>query len=265
MGYQAYSLFCAVAMLGSGQSPLQSSYVCQPSFEHDERLRYPVQPYMPQPGDFMLLTSGQWWNEPVHRLAGGGIIHHSGIVFMRPDGTLALLEAFPFDKGVVRTLGAMDQLRKYSEDSRVWVRQRRVPLTEEQSQRLTEYAMAQNGVPFAWFRIFLQGTPLRSRGHFRTEFLGKPVGNRQGFFCSELVTEACVAAGLLDRQTARPSATYPADLFLERSSNPWLAKHLNLNEDWLPPARWVQTAVGEVANGRNAPSRTEVRRVSVGK
>lgn len=45
-------------------------------------------------------------------------------------------------------------------------------------------------------------------------FIGKPHGDsRLSYFCSELVCESCVAAGLLNPETTRPSATYPHDLF----------------------------------------------------
>src|SRR5207248_2542138 len=83
-------------------------------------------------------------------------------------------------------------------------------------------------------------TPFRSRGPVRTYFMGKPKGgDRKSYFCSELVCEACVAAGLLDPQRTRPSATYPRDLFFGRSYNPFIDKHLDVNECWRPPARWL--------------------------
>jgi hypothetical protein len=85
-----------------------------------------------------------------------------------------------------------------------------------------------------------QLTVFRSRGPIRTEFVGKPHGlDRNSFFCSELVTEACVYAGLMDAETARPSATYPRDLYMDASLNPYLNKHLKLAPCWDPPARWT--------------------------
>jgi len=52
-----------------------------------------------------------------------------------------------------------------------------------------------------------------------------------------LVTESCVAAGLMHATTARPAATYPRDLFFGHSLNLYLDEHLCLDE-WDPPARW---------------------------
>ena len=48
-----------------------------------------------------------------------------------------------------------------------------------------------------------------------------------------------VAAGLLDPERTRPSATYPCDLFFGRSYNPFIDKHLDVNAGWHPPARWT--------------------------
>jgi hypothetical protein len=49
--------------------------------------------------------------------------------------------------------------------------------------------------------------------------------------------EACVAAGLVDNNRARPAATYPRDLFFGRSM--FLDATLEINDGWPgPPARW---------------------------
>jgi hypothetical protein len=112
-------------------------------------------------------------------------------------------------------------------------------LTLEQSACLTEFALRQDGKWFALGRLGVQLTPFRTRGPLRTYFMGKPHGERFSYFCSELVTEACVAGGLIPAETARPSATYPHDLFFEHSLNPYLRHHFSLADDWDPPARWV--------------------------
>jgi hypothetical protein len=74
--------------------------------------------------------------------------------------------------------------------------------------------------------------------------VGKPRGwDRRSYFCSELVLEACVAAGLLDPAWVRPSATYPRDLFYDSSPNPFINRHLPLEPCWYPPARWTDGPV----------------------
>ena len=65
---------------------------------------------------------------------------------------------------------------------------------------------------------------------------------RDRYFCSELVMECCCAAGLHDPATARPICTYPRELFLGTSRNWYLNQHLDLQEGWCPPARWLEFA-----------------------
>ena len=51
--------------------------------------------------------------------------------------------------------------------------------------------------------------------------------------------EALVWAGALDKETTQPSATYPRDIFFDRSPNPYINKHPNLSDCWYPPARFT--------------------------
>ena len=217
-----------------------ASFLYQPAFCIDEVLRYPLEPYVPQPGDIMLrLDHSKFWRT-THWMALAFDPNGSAIVFQRPDGSMAILEAGPCDTHWVRTLDLLPHLREYTDIGRVWIRRRKVPLTPEQSCRLTEFALAQDGKRFAILRLGVQLTPFRSRGPFRTYFVGGPHGgNRCSYFCSELVSEACVAAGLLDPARMRPAATYPHDLFYGRSFNLFLNTHLDINDFWYPPARWT--------------------------
>jgi hypothetical protein len=223
---------CAAAVAGS--------FLYQPAYcTADVRLA-PARPYLPQPGDIFLASDRGLIARACHWLVGAAGVHHSGIVCARPDGSLAILEAGPFNTLRVRTLDVLPHLRGHEErGEKVWVRQRRVPLTPEQSARLTAWALAQDGKRFAVVRLGAQLTPLRSRGPLRTYLVGGPHGERRNYFCSELVMESCVAAGLVDPAGARPAATYPRDLFMDRSHNPFLNRHLDLSPCWFPPARWA--------------------------
>ena len=236
------SSFLAVASLHGAVAPAEpwGSYLYQPAFCIDEVLRYPAEPYLPQPGDILLRLDHSTFWRVTHYMALAFDPNGSGIVFARPDGSLAILEAGPNDCMWVRTLDVLPHLKEYADIGRVWIRRRRVPLTPEQSCRLTEFALAQDGKRFALMRLGVQLTPFRSRGPLRTYFMGCPHGgDRRSYFCSELVSEACVAAGLLDPKRTRPSATYPRDLFYGCSLNLFLNRHLDINEGWLPPARWT--------------------------
>jgi hypothetical protein len=237
------SVLCSLLSLACFPDPPPGaggeSWLYQPAFCIDEVLRGPPVPYLPQPGDIMLRLDHSVFWRVTHYMAFAFDPNGSGIVFARPDGSMAILEAGPCDTLWVRTLDLNSHLKEYTDIGRVWIRKRKVPLTPEQSARLTEFALAKDGKRFALHRLGLQLTPFRTRGPIRTCFMGKPHGDRWSYFCSELVCEACVAAGILDPETTRPSATYPHDLFYGRSWNLFIDKHLEVNQYWDPPARWV--------------------------
>jgi hypothetical protein len=235
------AVLTAVGLSGVSEGlPVCASYLYQPAFCIDDVLRCPAEAYVPQPGDIMLhMDNSKFWRV-THYMALAFDPNGSGIVFARPEGSLAILEAGPNDTMWVRTLDLLPHLQEYVDHGhRVWIRKRRVPLTPEQSCRLTEFALAQDGKYFALQRLGVQLTPFRTRGPVRTYFMGRPNPNRISYFCSELVSEACVAAGLLDPERTRPSATYPHDLFYGRSLNLFINRHLDVNACWYPPALWT--------------------------
>jgi hypothetical protein len=232
----------AVAALSVAAAP--GSYLYQPAYVIDHYLRLPAAPYTPQPGDLVFAITESKVMRLGHHLAGAADPHHSGVVFARPGGGLAVLEAGPFNTTYVTGWDVMEHLLAYEKCERVWVRRRKCPLAAEQSRRLTAFSCPQVGKRFATLRVAGQLTPFRSRGPCRTEHCGKVRGDREAWFCAELVVEALVAAGLLDAETARPAATYPRDLFFDRSPNPWLDQHLNLSGGWHPPAQWTSVPYG---------------------
>jgi hypothetical protein len=251
------ALFCLVLGAGSlapaGEPACaEVAYVYQPSFCMDYELREPAVPYVPQAGDIFLCTGREMWAKLGHRAAGTGAPQHSGIVFIRPDGRPGLLEGGPNNSLHCHMMELLPQLQGYAEHERVWIRRRRVPLTAEQSAALTEFAVSVEGKRFALWRMFAQVTVLRCRGDKRLEYVGAPHGDRVSYFCSELVSEACVAAGLFDPVTSRPCATYPRDLFFGRSDNAYLDKHLDLSA-WDPPARWTLCPGTEAKDIRRFP------------
>jgi hypothetical protein len=225
---------------GPGDGPA-CSFLYQPAFCTDVELHLPAEPYVPQPGDIFLATDYRRLLQFGHRLAGAKDLHRSGIVIALPDGSMALAEAGPVDKTDICITELLSQLRCYADKEKVWIRRRRVPLTPEQSAQLTDFAIRQCGKRFALWRMLAQCCPLRTRGPLRTYAIGGPHGDRCSYFCSEFVTEACVAAGILDPTHCRPSATYPCDLFYAESCNWFLKRHFSpdINEGWCPPARWT--------------------------
>jgi hypothetical protein len=234
------TILAAACVFGAGDpAELPPSYLYEPAYHLDRKLRGEAQAYLPQPGDIMVYTDNNIFWEITHDLAGAFQPHGSGIVVQRPDGGLGILEAGPNDTMYVRVLDMLPHLREYEGRGPVWIRKRRTPLTAEESARLTEWALRQDGKGFALIRLGGQLTLLRSRGPIRTYFVGKPQGDRDSYFCSELVVESAVYTGLIDAKTARPAATYPHELFYDWSFNLYLNTHFTLAEGWEPPARWV--------------------------
>jgi hypothetical protein len=232
-----------LALPGRGKPAPAESYLWQPAYVLDHELRGPPRAYIPQPGDIVLAADTSRFWKLMHNLAGTGDPTHSMIVFAFPDGSPGILEAGPHDTLKVRTLEALPHMLTYEMEGRVWVRRRAVPLTPEQSARLTEFALAADCRKFALARLAGQLTPLRTRGPIRTHWTGKPRGlSQDNYFCSELVVEACVYAGLIDPTIARPSATYPRDIFMDHSPNNYLRRHFKLAPCWDPPARWTSSA-----------------------
>ena len=217
------------------------SYLYQPAFAEDEIIRLPARPYTLQPGDIAFSADGSKFWKVMHNLAGTSHPTHSMIVFAMPDGRPAILEGGPHDTLKCRVLEAVPHLATYEAEGRVWVRARKCPLTPMQSARLTEFCLMLDGRDFSIRRLAVQLTPLRTRGPVRTRFVGRPKGpGREAYYCSELICEACVYAGLMDPDTTRPSATYPRDMFFGASPNPFLNRHLKaLNCAWDAPARWT--------------------------
>ena len=249
MGSLFCSFLCAGCLMG-GADESSGSFLYEPSYCMDEALRGAAEPYVPQPGDIVLSTDRLLFWKITFALALTGHPHHSGIVFRRPDGTLAVLEAGPHDGFWIEMMDCQPHLCSYEPEGPVWIRRRKTPLTQAQSAALTDFALRQEGKRFALVRLGGQMTLLRSRGPLRTRWLGGSHPDRRTYFCCELLMEACLAAGLLDPRSTRPAATYPRDVFFDRSLNPYLNKHLDMSCGWHPPQRWVSKPCRGAEPGR---------------
>lgn len=239
-------LLCGLLACGQKGNTYEAGYLCEPAYIMDDQIRGPLKRYVPQPGDIYLSTDRSLIINAGHRLAFSGQPNHSGIVIARADGKPGILEGGPFNGLKVEVVDLHYDLSHHEERTeKCWIRTRKTPLTKEQSDVLTKWANEQNGKPFAAGRMLLQMTPFRNRGPLRTYIMGTPNGARDSYFCSELVLETCVHLGLLSAETTRPSATYPEDLFYDKSKNYYLNSHFTLADGWHPPARWVGQPVVE--------------------
>jgi hypothetical protein len=192
----------------------------------DGKVHKVLEPYHPQPGDIVLFSCYNPFANLVFYLGNSGGVTHAGMVVLRPNGTLALLETNGKDYPVMLS-DIPARFRSYN--GRVWVRRLRTPLCPEQSTRLTEFACAQENKPYAVGDLLapLFRCPVRKRGCACTspEELDPP-----GWVCSSLTVAAGIVAGLLDPCVARPRTTDPEDL---KKDHP-----LDLSPCWEKPIRY---------------------------
>jgi hypothetical protein len=218
-------------------------YLYDPSYVCDYELRGDARPYCPKPGDVFLATDSRAFWYYGYKLVGSGQPHHSGTIFRRSNGQLAVLEAGPHDTRWIRTTDIQEHLVGYQNQpgGRVWIRQKKEPLTACQCAKLTEYAEMEDGKHFAGPRMFWQLTHIRTKNPVLLNFLGKPHGpDKIRYYCCELGLEGLVYSGIIDAETTRPLATWPKELFDDASKNRYLNEHPPLKCGWEPPARWVE-------------------------
>jgi hypothetical protein len=185
-------------------------------------------PYCPQEGDIILFTSKAGVVEQIGwEITGASHPHHSGLVVRRTDGSLAILESGGGGDmtATVRSIKwrLMNQTN-HNEMPLMWVRRLRVPLSTEESCRLTEYAESQVGVPFcSMFRFKFLLLPNRPVPMTR-------VGQRD-WFCSEMVLQALKAAGIFS-EDFNPGQFVPRDFFYDING-------VDLSPRWAPPGQWT--------------------------
>jgi hypothetical protein len=216
--------------------------------------RYPAMRYDPQPGDVILMSDANLFWKALYALALTGAPGHIGLVVRLPDGRLGIQEA-GFNESLWTMAVPLDyRLNHYP--GKVWVRRIKMPLTPWQDARLTEFVALTEQTPYNLRLAKLQFTPLSPRGPLRTALFARPRGPERPLFCSQAVLEALVYAGAIDARTARPAATYPRDLFFDRSLNPYINRHPPLAWGWDPPALWTPI-VGVAMKGKERPQLDE--------
>ena len=213
----------------------------RPSLHYD--VRGPLTDYRPAPGDVVISASNKLRTQVFYRLSLVGIPSHVGIVVRMPDGKLGVFESGGGGEHHTRTT-PLDGRFARTTDKAIWIRKPKVAPTAEQERRLNEFAALNEGKGFTRRRAIelVPAIPTGPRGPIRTFFLGKPVGFRDEYFCTENVLEALVYSGLIDAETARPTATSPRDLQLDRGTNLYIRLHPPLACGWYPPALWVGCA-----------------------
>jgi hypothetical protein len=187
----------------------QAGYFYQPFRDANDTWQVRLVRYQPLPGDLLLFDDHNKTITFLYELVGSGAPLHSAMIIERPDHTPAILEAGPNFIPRVYILEPLLRMKAYP--GTVMIRRPRQPLTTEQSEHLTCFAMAQEGKDYALARLFLQGTPFRCRVGLRKTCFAHTCMDRNRWTCSELTAAAAVAAGLLDRRRFPANAMYPRD------------------------------------------------------
>ncbi|HZU36869.1 MAG TPA: hypothetical protein VFA18_13200 [Gemmataceae bacterium] len=191
--------------------------------------------YVPQPGDLVLFDDHSKTWLFLYHMAGTDMPDHSGFVVALPDGRPAILESAPDDGKLlglyVELLDALPRLDQFQ--GTIYIRRVRHPLTPEQSARVTQWALQQQGKRYALFRMLLQGTPFRCRSGLRAKLFARTKLDRSSYFCSEIVVAAGTVAGLFDPRVHQANRIYPRDLLYD--------DHYDLSATWYPAGVWHPT------------------------
>lgn len=167
-------------------------------------------PYVPREGDVLLFDDmSEWWTF-LYKIAETAPPFHAGIVIKKPDGQLAVLESGPDDTLHVYILDIHPRLTEFS--GSIQVRQAKRELTKEESERLTNFAVAQEGKRYAMWRLLLQGTYVRHRGGLKEKYLATTYFDRKRWLCAEIVVTAATMVGLMDPNEVKATTTYPLDM-----------------------------------------------------
>jgi hypothetical protein len=225
-------------------------YLYAPAADVQLAPRLPATAYVPMAGDVLVMSDTTRLWTLLYRLALTGRPGHGGVVVTMPDGRLGCLEA-GYDGTLWTRLTPLDY-KLHHFPGTIWVRERLCPLTPDQDARLTAFAVAAADKPYAVGKFVLMATQLTPRGPFRTAHFGRPARKEERYTCAELILESLLTAGLIDKRTVRPAASYPQDLFYDRSRNPYIDRHPPLAGGWAPPAQWTPV-VGWSVRGKFVP------------
>lgn len=167
-------------------------------------------PYVPREGDLLLFDDmSPFWTR-LYKIAGTAPPFHAGIVMKKPDGQLAVLESGPDDTLHVFILDVQPRLLEFV--GSIQVRQAKRELTKEESEKLTNFSMAQEGKRYAMWRLLLQGTHFRHRGGVKEKIFATTYMDRHRWLCAEIVVTAATIVGLMDPQYVKGTVTYPLDM-----------------------------------------------------
>jgi hypothetical protein len=208
------------------------------------RCRLVPEPYYPMPGDILLYDDLSVFLHYAFKIVRSDRPIHTAIVVERLDGTPAILEVGPNSRPQAFTKTyIVDVFRRLeSYPGVVMIRRPKVPLTREQSEALTQFALAQEGKEFAVGRLALQGTPFNCRYGLRHKFFAHTYFDRDRWICSENTVAAATIAGLLNPEEHPANSMYPRDLTYDEK--------YDLSAVYYAPVLWVADHNVEIDENR---------------
>lgn len=244
-------LWTALFVLGCAnhalaQAPLRAGHLLRHDRDAEGIVRQSSEPYEPREGDIVFFNDHSVKWGLLYKMVGSDAPYHSALVFKRPDGTPALVEAGPNDTLLCRVTEIAPRLHAF--DGTIHVRRCKKAPTAEQSAELTKFALAQDGKRYALGRLLLQGTPFRARGPVRRWMWGATLTDRDAYICSELVVAGASIAGALDPEEHKANAIYPRDLIFD--------DHYDLSDRYEQAQVWLRDplrAAFDVAKRPTAP------------
>jgi hypothetical protein len=227
------SLIAMLSLLGTLPEPVERpAYLFNLQSGPAQKRELRGERYRARPGDIVLFDDHNTFMKRLYHCCGTGGPLHAGIVFRKGDGTLGILEAGT--DAVMKVFIFELEPRLHDFDGTILVRRLRKPLSEEQSVPLRDFAVAQEGKPYAVGRLIMQATPLRPRNTLFSQYFGRTVLDRDRWICSELVVASATVAGVLDPKTYPANAMFPRDLCYD--------ERFDLSPHYQPPALWSPRA-----------------------
>lgn len=215
------------------------AYLFQMKTGPDQQIQLVSERYRPQPGDLVLFDNHNPINAKLYQYCGSGRPLHAGILFRKKDGAMAVLEA---GTNAVMKVFVFDMDKRLHEfDGTILVRRLRKPLTDEHAGNLREFALAQEGKPYALGRAILHASPFRLRDPAWTSPFGRTVLDRDRWICSELAVAAATSAGILDPNRHPANMMLPRDLCYD--------ERYDLSEAYETPALWSPREEPEHVDG----------------
>ncbi|MBM3994977.1 MAG: hypothetical protein FJ303_12615 [Planctomycetes bacterium] len=223
----------------SPQATNPNSYLFHMQTGADGKVHLVGKRYQPQSGDLILFDDHNPVTAKIYSCCGTGRPLHAGIIFLKDDGSPAVLEAGTNAVMKVFVFDFHSRLKNF--DGTILIRQLRTPLSVEREKALRDFAWGQEGKGYALGRAILHASPFRAREPVYTAPFGRTVLDRDRWICSELAVAAATSAGILN------PATHPANLMLPRDL--CYDERYDLSKMYESPALWSPRAKLDEVDG----------------